>query len=129
MLQRTHVVQTRTFARRDDPDFRVARTLLDELQAFLPDSLAVKDLQDRLVARENDEIKRLSDRFDDYLKRGLLIASQGAQNIGTVLEAIRRVDAQNRLLSDPRLPGVFAAETSKALRRAATCCAPVARCT
>ncbi len=29
-------------------------------RCFLPDSLAVKDLQDRLVARENDEIKRLS---------------------------------------------------------------------
>ena len=109
-------IDVATDARRADPDFRVARTLLDELQAFLPDSLAVKDLQDRLVARENDEIKRLSDRFDDYLKRGLLIGSQGAQNIGAVLEAIRRVDAQNRLLSDPRLPGAFAAETSKALQ-------------
>jgi serine/threonine protein kinase len=108
-------IDAATDVRRADPDFRVARTLLDEVQAFLPDSLAVKDLQDRLVARENDEIKRLSDRFDDYLKRGLLIGSQGAQNIGTVLEAIRRIDAQNRLLSDPRLPGAFATETSKAL--------------
>ena len=109
-------IDVATDARRADPDFRAARTLLDELQAFLPDSLAVKDLQDRLVARENDEIKRLSDRFDDYLKRGLLIGNQGAQNVGTVLEAIRRVDAQNRLLNDPRLPGAFATETSKALQ-------------
>jgi len=29
-------------------------------------------------------------------------------NIGTALAAIRRIDAQNRLLSDPRLPGAFA---------------------
>lgn len=109
-------IDAATDVRRADPDFRAARTLLDELQAFLPDSLAVKDLQDRLVARENDEIKRLSDRFDDYLERGLLIGSQGAQNIGTVLEAIRRIDAQNRLLGDPRLPGAFASETSRALQ-------------
>ena len=59
-------------------DYPGARSLLGELQAFLPDSLAVKDLEDRLGARENDEIKRLSDRFDDYLKRGLLIDAQGA---------------------------------------------------
>src|SRR4029079_8317074 len=89
---------------------------LGELQAFLPDSLAVKDLEDRLGSRENDEIKRLSDRFDDYLKRGLLIDAQGAQNVGTALAAIRKIDAHNGLLSDPRLPGAFAAETSKALR-------------
>jgi serine/threonine protein kinase len=48
-------------------DYPRARALLVQLQSLLPDSLAVKDLDDRLVARENDEIKRLSDQFDDYL--------------------------------------------------------------
>src|SRR6185437_6541244 len=85
-------------------------------QGFLPDSLAVRDLADRLGSRENDEINRLSDRFDDYLKRGLLIPGQGPQNIGTVLQAIRRIDAQSRLLHDPRLPGAFAEQTSRALQ-------------
>ncbi len=97
-------------------DYPVAHTLLGELQAFLPDSLAVRDLGDRLGARENDEIKRLSDRFDDYLKRGLLIDRQGGQNIGTVLASLRRIDGQNRLLHDPRLPGAFAEQTKKALQ-------------
>jgi len=101
---------------RASTDYPAARVLLDELAAFLPDSLAVKDLADRLGARENDEIKRLSDRFDDYLKRGLLIDAQGAQNIGTVLGAIRKIDGQNRLLNDPRLPGAFAEQTGKALQ-------------
>ena len=109
-------INTATDPSRDSADYPAARVLLDELAAFLPDSLAVKDLADRLGARENDEIKRLSDRFDDYLKRGLLIDAQGAQNIGTVLAAIRRVDGQNRLLNDPRLPGAFAEQTSKALQ-------------
>jgi hypothetical protein len=86
------------------------------LQAFLPDSLAVRDLTDRLFARENDEVKRLSDRFDDDLKRGLLIEQQGAQNVGTTLAAIRKIDDQNRLLHDPRLPGAFADQTSRALQ-------------
>jgi serine/threonine protein kinase len=97
-------------------DYPAARVLLSELQAFLPDSLAVKDLEDRLGARENDEIKRLSDRFDDYLNRGLLIDAQGTQNVGTALAAIRKIDAQNRLLNDPRLPGAFAEQTTKALQ-------------
>ena len=101
---------------RESPDYPGARVLLSELQAFLPDSLAVKDLQDRLSARENDEIKRLSDRFDEYLKRGVLLDVQGVPNIGTALAAIRRIDAQNRLLSDPRLPGAFAEQTRHALQ-------------
>jgi serine/threonine protein kinase len=100
----------------ESPDYPGARVLLSELQAFLPDSLAVKDLQDRLSARENDEIKRLSDRFDEYLKRGVLLDVQGVPNIGTALAAIRRIDAQNRLLRDPRLPGTFAEQTRHALQ-------------
>ncbi|HEY0686688.1 MAG TPA: bifunctional serine/threonine-protein kinase/formylglycine-generating enzyme family protein [Steroidobacter sp.] len=96
-------------------DYARARALLVQLQSFLPDSLAVKDLDDRLVARENDEIKRLSDQFDDYLKRGLLIDVQGTPNIGTVLAALRGIDSENRLLRDPRLPGAFVLSATKAL--------------
>jgi len=61
-------------------------------------------------------VKRLSDRFDDDLKRGLLIEQQGAQNVGTTLAAIRKIDDQNRLLHDPRLPGAFAEQTGRALQ-------------
>lgn len=96
-------------------DYPRARALLAQLQSFLPDSLAVKDLDDRLVARENDEIKRLSDQFDDYLKRGLLIDAQGTPNIGTVLAALRGIDSENRLLRDPRLPGAFVFSAAQAL--------------
>ncbi len=97
-------------------DYPRARALLEELQTFLPDSLAVRDLEDRLVARENDEIKRLSDQFDDYLKRGLLIDAQGPENIDTVLAAIRKIDPRNILLRDPRLPGAYAEYAERALR-------------
>jgi len=54
------LASSRAFERRIDmatepgqatPDYPGARVLLGELQAFLPDSLAVKDLQDRLSAR------------------------------------------------------------------------------
>ena len=100
----------------NNADFPGARALLTELQGFLPDSLAVRDLEDRLVARENDEIKRLSDLFDDYLERGLLIEAQGPQNIGAVLASVRRIDPDSRLLRDPRLPGAFAAHSKAALR-------------
>ena len=109
-------INAATDASRPATDYPAARVLLGELQGFLPDSLAVKDLADRLGARENDEIKRLSDRFDDYLNRGLLIESQGTQNVGTALASIRSIDAQNRLLNDPRLPGAFADQTRKALQ-------------
>jgi serine/threonine protein kinase len=109
-------IDTATDARNTNPDYPGARELLGELQTFLPDSLAVKDLQDRLSARENDEIKRLSDRVDDYLKRGLLLDAQGTPNVATVLAAMRKIDAQNRLLNDPRFPGAFAEQTRRALQ-------------
>ena len=109
-------IDTLTEPNQAQPDYVGAQTLLGELQAFLPDSLAVRDLADRLAGRENDEIKRLSDRFDDFLKRGLLIDRQGAPNIGTILAELRRIDGQNRLLHDPRLPGAFAEQTNRALQ-------------
>jgi serine/threonine protein kinase len=99
----------------ENVDYPRARALLSQLHSFLPDSLAVKDLEDRLVERENDEIKRLSDLFDDYLKRGLLIDAQGTPNVGTVLAALRAIDSENRLLSDPRLPGAFVLAAAQAL--------------
>jgi predicted Ser/Thr protein kinase len=108
-------INAATDSTQPDVDYPLARTLLRELQAFLPDSLAVQDLEVRLVARENDEIKRLSDLFDDYLRQGLMIDLQGPKNIGAVLAAIRRIDGENALLRDPRLPGAFAAGTRKAL--------------
>lgn len=110
-------INSATDSTQPNVDYSLARTLLRELQTFLPDSLAVQDLELRLVARENDEIKRLSDLFDDYLKQGLLIDAQGAQNVGTVLASIRRIDAENPLLRDPRLPGAFAEQSRAALRQ------------
>ncbi len=109
-------IDAATEAHNPHADYPAARALFTQLQAFLPDSLAVRDLQDRLSSRENDEIKRLSDRFDDYLKHGMLLDVQGIPNIGTALAALRKIDAQNRLLGDPRLPGAFAEQTRKALQ-------------
>lgn len=113
-------IDAATDASRGPTSFPLARELLSQLQALLPDSLAVKDLEDHLIARENDEIKRQSDLFDEYLQRGLLVEAQGPQNIGAVLAVIRSIDPDNPLLRDPRLPGAFAQQIRKALQQSDT---------
>ncbi len=97
-------------------DYPAAESLLRELQGYLADSLAVRELADRLAARKNEEIKRQSDRLDHYLGRGVLIPEQESPNVAGVLEVVRSIDPRSRLLSDPRLPGAFARQTRVALQ-------------
>jgi len=98
-------------------DFPRAEALATELRAFYPDSAAVKDISDRLLARKNDEIKRQSDRLDAALARGELTAAQGPDNVEAVLASVRSIDAHHPLLHDPRLPGAYAQQSRMALQR------------
>lgn len=97
-------------------DYPEAESLLRELQGYLADSLAVRELADRLVARKNEEIRRQSDRLDQCLARGVLIPEQESLNVAGVLEVVRSIDPRSRLLSDPRLPGAFARQARMALQ-------------
>lgn len=97
-------------------DYPKAESLLRELQGYLADSLAVRELADRLAARKNEEIGRQSDRLDRYIERGVLIPEQESPNVVSVLEVVRSIDPRSRLLSDPRLPNAFAQRTRMALQ-------------
>jgi serine/threonine protein kinase len=98
-------------------DYPRAEQVMRELEEFIPDSQAVRDVRDRLTARKSEEIKRQSDAFDLYLQRGWLIPAQNRENIGSVLAIIREIDPQSVLLHDPRLPGAFAEDSRQALQR------------
>lgn len=98
-------------------DFPRAEALAADLRSFYPDSSAVRDVTDRLLARKNEEIKRQSDRFDHDLARGLLIKAQGPESIEVVLGIVRTIDPHHPLLNDPRLPGAYAEQTRIALQR------------
>ena len=97
-------------------EYYLADQSAKKLLAYLPDYADAQRISERVTNDINDEIKRQSDRFDRDLAQGRLIAAQGAENIGAVLAAVRRIDPNHPLLHDPRLPGAFAAQTRLALQ-------------
>jgi serine/threonine protein kinase len=92
-----------------------AEALLAEAKRFFPDSQAVRDIEERLLARKSDEIKQQSDLLDTSLENGTMIDAQGRPNVMSVLAVLRQVDPQSGLLHDPRLPGAFASRAKRAL--------------
>lgn len=97
-------------------NYSEADALLRELQGYLTDSLAVRELADRLAARKNEEIGRQREWLDQHIERGVLISEQGSPNVIGVLDIVRSIDPSSRLLNDPRLPGAFAQQTRAALQ-------------
>jgi len=98
-------------------DYPKAEKFLAELKKFFPDSQAVRDIEERLVARKSDEIKQQSDRLDASLEHGSMIGSQGTPNVLGVLGVVKQVDPKSSLLTDLRLPGAFAKQARLALDR------------
>ena len=96
-------------------DYAHAKQLVGELERILPDSQAVRDVRDRLVADEHNQLQQLAADFDADLEQGRLIPVQGENNIERVLAVLRQIDARSPLLSDPRLPAAFTASATRSL--------------
>lgn len=98
-------------------DYPQAEALIGQLTQLFPDSQVVSQIGEGLQARKNDEIKRQSDRFDEFLGKGWLVDRQNAQNISAVLAVIVQIDARHPLIVDPRLPSVYAEQARLALQK------------
>jgi non-specific serine/threonine protein kinase len=111
------LIQEAIDAGRQRYDYPQADALVARLKGLYPDSQAVAEIGERLIARKNDEIKRESDRFDDLLQKGWLVDAQNSDNITRVLAVIAHIDPKHPLLADPRLPSAYAEQTQLALER------------
>jgi serine/threonine protein kinase len=74
------------------------------------DSRQLSDALDRIESERKAEILRQADLFQSELNQGVLIASQGANNVRSTLGIIRQLDPNYALLNDKRLPIVFATQ-------------------
>jgi hypothetical protein len=74
------------------------------------DSRQLTDALDGLESARKAAILREADAFESQLGQGVLIASQGAQNVRSTLAVIRQLDPSHPLLNDKRLPIAFAAQ-------------------
>jgi serine/threonine protein kinase/outer membrane biosynthesis protein TonB len=94
-------------------DYAAAMATLKEAQSLsraYEDSRQLDEATDRLATDRKAAIAREADAFESELSQGLLIASQGAQNVRSTLSVIRQLDAQHPLLSDRRLPIAYATQ-------------------
>ena len=98
-------------------DYPGAEGALAELRKLFPDSQAVSQIGEQLTSRKNDEIKRQSDRLDEFLKNGWLVDTQNPESAAGVLRIIAQIDPKHPLLIDPRLPSAYAEQAQIALRK------------
>ncbi len=94
-------------------DYAGAMAALKEAQSLsraYEDSRQLNDATDRLESDRKTAIARAADAFESELSQGMLIASQGPQNVRTTLALIRELDPKHPLLSDRRLPIAFATQ-------------------
>jgi serine/threonine protein kinase len=92
-------------------DYAGAMAALKEAQSLsraYEDSRQLTDALDRLESDRKAGVLRAADAFESELSQGLLIPSQGAQNVRSTLAIIRELDPQHPLLRDTRVPIAFA---------------------
>ena len=98
-------------------DYPQAEAALAHLRRLFPDSQAVSQIGEALTTRKNDEIKRQSDRLDEFLAKGWMVDAQNPESVAGVLRIVAAIDPKHPLLVDPRLPSAYAEQTQLALRK------------
>ena len=93
-----------------------AEVLVHELEGFFPDSEAVRNIRDHVLAKKSEELQHLSDAFDLDLQHRWLVPAQNPECVTSVLARVRQIDSTSRLLSDPRLSSAFTESASRALK-------------
>jgi serine/threonine protein kinase len=91
-------------------DYGGAMATLKEAQSLsraYEDSRQLTDAVDRIESERKAAILRQADAFEAELSQGLLIPSQGGENVRSTLATIRQLDPAHPLLTDKRLPIVF----------------------
>ncbi len=110
-------IESLTDASEQRYDYPRAESSMAELRKLFPDSQAVSQIGDQLTSRKNDEIKRQSDRLDEFLRQGWLVDAQNPESAAGVLRIIAQIDPKHPLLIDPRLPSAYAEQAQLALRK------------
>lgn len=92
-------------------DYAGAITTLKQAQGLsraYEDSRQLNDALDKVESDRKAEILKQAAAFESELNQGVLIASQGPQNVRSTLANIRQLDPNYPLLNDKRLPIAFA---------------------
>lgn len=92
----------------DAVPFQAVAALLDTAARVLPDSAAVRDIQEDFTRRRGAYLSDLSERFDAFLQPEYLVPSSNRDDLHDLLQDIARVDPEHPLLVDLRVATAYA---------------------
>lgn len=99
-------------------DFDGARETLARvrgLSTIYQDSSVLLELEQHILETENRLFAEQFDRFNAALENGNLLAVDGEDDIFDAMAIVRQIDPSHPMLTDRRLPGVYAAAIDTAL--------------
>jgi len=98
-------------------DYSAAEMKLRELQELLPGSAAAEQAAVTLERSKADELARLYGVHDIAIEQQQLISEDGAENLESVLDAIRQLDSRDLKLGDSNIAEQFKSGIEAAIRR------------
>jgi serine/threonine protein kinase len=96
-------------------DFPRARAALQELKAWLPDSVDVAALGSSIDARSRAELQKLTAQRDAAIQQGVLIPQQGKDDLSSVMTRWQRIAPDSPELTEPRIAALYEAAGRKAV--------------
>ena len=91
----------------DKFDFVAASGILDQLDVLYKDRAFVLVLRNELKSEKDRKLIELSDQYKSFLEQGRLIPNAEEDDIGDVLDIVRAIDPEHKLLADKRLGFAF----------------------
>jgi serine/threonine protein kinase len=107
-----------TNAKDSDVPYAAVSQMITSAQALYPDSNSLAELAERLLERRESHLGALSRRFENFLATGPATEDGKADDIHELLRQVQAVDPASPLLTDNRLPGVFAKAVEDAIQHA-----------
>ena len=96
-------------------DFPAALEAIDRLKSIYPDSATVYRIETELLTERDTLLNELGNRYNDLLAAGMLIPDPAQDDIGDVLDLVRTIDPDNRLLTDESLRFEFESRVERAM--------------
>lgn len=96
-------------------DYPAAKQTLLQVQGLYPDSKQAADMVELVEDNKNQLLSKLTERFNEDLSGGRLLADESGDDIGDVMTVVAQLDSGHPLLKDARLPNAYATEADKAI--------------
>jgi len=88
-------------------DFLTAESLVATARNYYPDSARIETAAQKLIEEKGRVLGTLGEQYDLYLRERRLMPDGDGKDLPAVIEQLKKVDPQNKLLTDVRLANVY----------------------